>query len=79
MPVPNIIKIFHINKNLLSAQDFCFKILSGEITRKRTQYELFFLHAAFLLDLVYVPTIYYQIISNSVGVMACTRFLLHGS
>ena len=36
-------------------------IRSGEITRKRTELELSFLHATLLLDRIYVPTIYYQI------------------
>ena len=31
-----------------------------------------------LLVLLFIPTKYYHIISNSMGVMACTRFLLQG-
>ena len=52
---------------------------SGEIIRKRTEQKLSFLHETLLLYLIYIPTIYNQIISNSIGVMACTRFLIRGS
>ena len=61
----------------LSAQEFGSEIHSWGITRKRTE-QLSFLHWTLLLDLIYVPTIYYQIISNSLGIMACTRFWLQG-
>ena len=36
------------------------------------------MHATRLLVLLFIPTIYYHIISNSRGVMACTRFWLQG-
>ena len=36
--------------------------------------ELSFLHTILLLDLVYIPTNNYQIISNSMRVMACRGF-----
>ena len=75
MPLPSI-KIFQTIKKLWSAQEFGLEIHSGEITRKRTEQELPFFHATLLLELNYVPTIFYQITSNSTGVMACTRFLL---
>ena len=77
MSPPNI-KIFQVIKKLWSAQEFGLDIHSGEITRNRTEQELSFFHATILLALIYVPTIYYQIISNRMGVMACTRFLLQG-
>ena len=67
MPLLNIIKIFQIG-----AQEFGLEIRSGEMTRKKNK-EMTFLHVILLLDLIYVPTKYYQIISNSIGVMACTR------
>ena len=57
---------------LWPAQDFGFR--GGKYMKQ----ELSFLHATLLLDLKYVPTKYYQIISNSIGVMACTRFRLQG-
>ena len=78
MPLPNIIRIFQTIKKLRSAQEFSLEIHSGEITGKRTAQELAFLHATLLFDLIYVPTIYYQFTSNSMGVMACTRFWLKG-
>ena len=58
-----------IQKKLWSAQE----IHSGEITWNKMSS---FLHATLLLDRIYVPT-KYQIISNSTGVMACTRFWFH--
>ena len=76
MPPPNIIKIFQTINKLCRAQEFGLEIHSGKITRKRTEQRLSFLLATLLLDLIYVPTIFYQIISNSMGVMACTGFQL---
>ena len=67
MPLPNIIKIFQTIKKLWSAQKFGLDICSGEITRKRTKQELSFLHETLLHELIYVPTQYFQIISNSMG------------
>ena len=68
MPLPNIIKIFQTIQKLWSAQELGLEICSGEITwkKKRTK-ELSFLHVTLLLDLMYVPTKYYQIISNCYG------------
>ena len=77
--LPNIIKIFHIIKKLWCSQEFALEIRSGEITRRRTQQDLSFLHAILLLDLIYVPINYYQILSNSMGVMACRKFWLQGT
>ena len=51
---------------------------SGEITTQQIKWELSLLYATRLLVLLFLPTKYYQIISNSMGVMACTRFLLQG-
>ena len=67
MPLRNIIKIFQTNKKLWNAQEFGYGIHSGKITRKRTEQELSFLHVTLLLDPIYVPIKYYQIISNSMG------------
>ena len=78
MPLPHIIKIFQTIKKLRSAQEFGLEIHSGEITWKKEKKELSFLHVIFLLDLMYVPTKYYQIISNSIEVMAYTKFLFQG-
>ena len=72
MSPPNIIKLSQTVWELWPAQDFGFR---GD---KYIKQELSFLHATLLLDLIYVPTKYYQIISNSMGVMACTRFWLQG-
>ena len=78
MPLPTIMKIFQTIKKLWSAQEFGLEIRSWEIIKKRTEQELSFLHATILHDLIIAPTIYYQIISNSMGLMACTRFWLRG-
>ena len=75
MPLLNIIKIFQTIKKLLSVQEFGLEIYSAEFTRKRTKQELSLLHVTLLLDLIYVPTKYYQIFSNSIGVMACSRLV----
>ena len=74
MLLQNIIKIFQIIKKSLSAQDFDLGIYSVESTRKRTKQELSFFHVILLLDLIYVPLKYYQIISDNMGVIVCTRF-----
>ena len=49
---------------------------SGKITRWRRKWELSFLQTAHLLVILFIPT-KYQIISNSMEVMACTilRFM----
>ena len=65
LPLPNIIKIFQTIKKIWSAQGFGLGICSGEIIRTSREQELSFLHATLLLDLIYVPIKYYQIISNS--------------
>ena len=69
-------KIFQTIKKSLSAQGFGLEIYSVECRRKRTKQELSFLHVTLLLDLIYIPPKYYQIISDSMGVIACTRFQL---
>ena len=51
--------------------------LTEEIARKSTEQKLSFLYATLLLNLIYVPT-KYQIISSSMGVIACTGFRLQG-
>ena len=76
MPPQNIIKIFQTIKKSLSAQEFGLEIYLVEC--KRTKQELSFSHVTLLLDLIYVPPKYYQIISDSMGVIACTRFQLQG-
>ena len=50
----------------------------GDNLKKKRTKILSFLHMTLLLDLIYVPTKYYQIISNSTGVMVCTRFWFQG-
>ena len=45
---------------------------------KLIKWELSLLHETGLLVLLFILTKYYQIISNSMGVMACTRFQLQG-
>ena len=47
------------HKEITNEQEFSLDIRSEEITRKRTEQELSFLHATLLLDLIYVPTVYY--------------------
>ena len=54
-------------------QYFCFR---GD--NYITKWELSLLHGTHLLVLLFIPTKYYQIISNSMGVMTCTRFWLQG-
>ena len=61
MPLPNIIKIFQTIKKLWSAQEFGIEIHSGEITRKRIEQELSFLHATLLLDLICIPTYFVKL------------------
>ena len=51
MPLQNIIKIFQTIKKLWRAQKFGLEICSGEVTRKRMEQELIFLHAIQFLDL----------------------------
>ena len=52
MPLPYVIKIFQTIYKLGCALEFGLEIRSGEITRKRTELELSFLHSTFLLDLI---------------------------
>ena len=54
------------------------KVLYVYWGKKSTEKKLSFLHAIHLLDLIYVPTKNYQVISNSMGVMACTKFWHQG-
>ena len=65
MPLQNIIKIFQTIKRSLGEQDFGLGIYSVECKIKRTKQESSFLHVTLLLDLIYVPSKYYQIISDS--------------
>ena len=51
---------------------------SGEITTQQIKWELSLLHTTCSLILLFILTKYDQIISNSMGVMACTRFWLQG-
>ena len=79
MPLQNIIKIFQTIKKSLSAQKFGLEnLFSGVHKKNKTKQELSFLHVALLLNLIYVQQTYYQIISNSMGVIACTRFWFQG-
>ena len=70
--LPNMIKLSQTILELWPEQDFGFK---EDVYIKQ---KLSFLHAILLLDLINVPTKYYQIISHSMGVMTCTRFQLQG-
>ena len=79
MPVPNIIKIFQTIEKLWSTQEFGLEICSGQITRKKTKQKLSFLHETLLLDPIYVPMKYYQIISNSIGVKPAQDFWFQGT
>ena len=72
------IKIFQNIKKLWSAQEFGLKICSGEITKKRTKQELSFLHATLLLDLIYVPTKYYQIAQKVLELWLAQDFCFWG-
>ena len=58
MSPSNIIKLSQTVWELWPAQDFGFR---GD---KYIKQELSYLHATLLLDLIYVPTKYYQIISK---------------
>ena len=78
MPLQIIIKTFQTIKKSLSAQEFGLEIYLVEYTRKRTKQELSFLHVTLLLDQIYVLPKYYEIISDSMGVIACTSFQLQG-
>ena len=69
MPLPNIIKIFQTIKKLWHVKEFGLEIYSGEITGRRPKQKLSFLQAILLLDLKYVPAIYYQIISHIMGAL----------
>ena len=53
-----------------------FKVHSREITLKATKVEQRFLHVTHLLDLIYMPTEYYQNISKGIKVIECTSFYL---
>ena len=63
MPLQNIIKIFRTIKKSLIAQEFGLEIIQWSVKEKEKKQELSFLHVALLLDLIYVPPKYYQIIS----------------
>ena len=56
------------------------KILASEeiTTLRRRKWELSLLHVTCLPVLLLISTKYYNTISNSMGVMACPRFLLQG-
>ena len=72
MFLPNIMKSSLTIWELWPEQDFGFR---GD---KYIKQKLSILHATLVLDLIYVPTKYYQIISNNMGVIACTTFQLKG-
>ena len=69
-----------LSKYVLEYQSYGLQKISAseKITTQRIKWESFHLHATRLLVLLFIPTIYYQIISNSMGVMACTRFRIQG-
>ena len=70
---------FPNNKKLRNGQELGLVICSGEITRRWPKQELFFLHAILLLDQIYVPTNYYQIISNSTKLWHAEDFGFRGN
>ena len=70
----NIIKICLRVSKLWSVQDFVFRE-DNYITKKKVRVLSCMWHAWVLL---FISTKYYNIISMSMGVMACTRFLLQG-
>ena len=72
MSPPNTIILSQTVWELWPAQDFGFR---GDTYIKQ---ELYFLQTKPLLDLIYIPTKYYQIISNSIGVMASQDFDFRG-
>ena len=78
MTLPNITKIFQSIRKLWCTQEFGLEFHSRKITRKRIEEDLFYLHVTLQLDLVYVPTKYYQMLSSSMGVIPCIRFQLRG-
>ena len=78
--LPNMIKKCLRVSKLWSAQGWGYNISdSGEITTStyRIQWELSLMHGTCLLVL-FIPTKYYQITSNSMGVTACRLFQLQG-
>ena len=75
--LPNIIKVCLRVSTFWSTQwcssDFYFRG-DNYITKKARVVSLYVI----LLVLLFIPTKYYQIIPNSMGVMACTRFCFRG-
>ena len=67
-----------VSKYVKGIQSYGLLSVSGEITSESIKWELSLLHATRLLVLLFIPTKYSQIISNSMGIMACTRFWLQG-
>ena len=61
---------------LLSAQAYPFKIHSREITQKNSKEDNHCMHATHPLDLIYIPTQYYQNISKGIKVIEHTSFCL---
>ena len=61
---------------LLSAQAFPYKVHLREITQKDSKGEQPFLHATHCLDLIYMPTKYYQNISKGIKNIERTSFCL---
>ena len=84
--LPNIIKVCLRVSKLWPAQDFRFTERDNSnfipcvviSTAQGIKLELSLLHPTHLLVFLFIPTKYYQIISNTMGVMACTRFRLQG-
>ena len=63
-------------KGYNSAQFFPYKVHSRDITQKTNKREQPFLHVTPRLDLIYMPTKYYQNISKDIKVIECTSFYL---
>ena len=67
MSPTNIIKIFQTIKTIRAHTKIWLSNLFRGDNQKKPKQELFFLHMLLLLDMIYVPTNYYQIISNSIA------------
>ena len=63
------------NKCLEKVNVFAVCLLGN---KKSPEQKLSFSHETHLFDLIYVPAKNYQVIANSIGVIACTRFWYQG-
>ena len=75
--LPNIIKICPRYQTYGAHKDVSRFLLQGR-QQHNEESELSLLHVTCPPVLLFIPTKYYQIISNSMGLLACTRFQLQG-